>query len=1292
MVLSGELIQRPGYTSAASNHGRLKETTFNSSTTHETSRPPISPLEEAFEGLETLPVEDDLHPGARIPPRPKGVSFIPRTSPSKSPSRALSLPPESGHNSSLALRLEDVPEAHRAVSTMSKRSASSRKVQPVPLSNVRNGHRSSPSKQRQDTLVFIDEGEGEGEVDQSQTVPNPIGATQSMPELRESPERHNFPIAFLPNLIEHQKRTKQAVTYDFGVSSGEPDEPSSMSTWSHEYQAFSRYAGDAGFRPLTQAVIGENPPGIMVHSQSQSQEGAFKKKPTTLVVGTPSSTSESSQPERIWDSSQLYKEGRALFQHDSEEEPIPTQSIGGTQELVPTQLVYEAQTAHAEEGGTRATDGREASPPLIQALKISPAKVRGHHPSSPHSNTRDLDSGRPLAIGTQKIAQRNGRARAETPGLSPSKQNGTRSDLQYTPSKPVPVFPHPKTESTLTSSRSNPIRTSGSQNRDIDLSIISNINPSRRRQGPTTDALPSSRKLPPNPLKRNPLVRRRTPPDIDRYLFEKDEDLLTPSTGVYLSAVETFASGQNTGLFTTERRDTEQIALAAIPLESISKSLVKESFAAPGPVRKDEDIKKLTSPRKSDGDRSFTRTTTMTVHESLPEKATTAAMSDKTLVAKSLTVDSTPVKGEPKLDGASGSSTRSATEELHAPDQAEEDITGSSESGKDNASDYEPQEFQTQPDVLEQEAVMSDLSDEDESDALFQEQPRKRGAAVQGGRGMKRICRRKNSPKVAALMDHTATVEQSRTPNKKPILSPLDTTAVNRLGPTPSRRSTRTVRENRARTGSNAAGSIALGHLVMVRHSDSKRYYPGYAVERSGRVWQVDPCDGGVPVFAEPKHMRKCVFQEGDLIYVSPDGVGENIGDGIVVAVDERWEEERMVKIDIADEPGRYVAVKYLSVFEKHIKQWDSRKLTHKDLEAEDGVETMPPPTSTMIRSNSMVTPAKSNGNLSSIRIPQIGSNKPFFGAGFILSNCDESMAKRIKDRGGFIYNSWLYAYRFNGIFEKVKTNKLESRWIRRAEQVRGRNKDSELSPVQWIGDEIESSVKTIFVVAGKVATTAKNLIALALGVPIISSRWIDACEDTGERVDWIPYLLPSHNQPNPLMLDPELPGMLPLQMPDPLWGSPAYATAVLREILTHAPLIHRRLLLNKPMALYLSEACVQKLKEDTKGGKKAPSCSSPFAYLLLALGAQHVEAVEQHLHATDITLLKYDIIVVSDVWFNDIVPKKSKANKGMNNALSNAIEKGVMVISQSDLKLSIACGRFVKAPVLEKSSPTIDT
>ncbi|KAG8816719.1 hypothetical protein FRC19_011852 [Serendipita sp. 401] len=847
--------------------------------------------------------------------------------------------------------------------------------------------------------------------------------------------------------------------------------------------------------------------------------------------------------------------------------------------------------------------------------------------------------------------------------------------------------------------RSNPTPTFGSQNRDLGTATTA---PHSNRHYQPSNAPPLLGKLPSNPLKRNPLIRRRTPPDIDRYLFEKEVDVFsTPMEGTS-SALGTLLVEET---FKTAPKGpsvvSEAVAINALPGKTL-KLGIKESFSGHDsalPKDQDEAPPRSAIPEKIGLERSLSHrgiikeTETMTVHnESLPERATTVNMSGKTLVPIAPTLDPVILTEEPIQEPVSDSSTRSPTAEPNHLVRPERNIDDSSDSEGENISEYEPQDFATQQDTLEHEVTPSEQSEE-EGETLFHEQKRKRGAEVQGGRGLKRICRRKNSPKVDALMeDHTETPERSPPAIRRPILSPLDTRNIDTVGSMSTRRSTRATRESRTRTGSNARKSAALGHFVIVRRSETKRYFAGYAVERSGKHWQVDPCDGGVPIFAEPKHLRKCVFQEGDLVYVSPDGVGENIGDAIVIAVDERWDEERLVQVNIGDEPKRYVAARYLSVLERNIKQWDSRKITHKDLETEDGVETMLPPTSALGRSNSMITPAKTNTNGSSIRIPQVGSNKHFFGAGFILSNCDDTMARRIKDRGGFIYNSWLFAYRFNGGIEKIKSNKPESRWIRRAEQARGRNKGPDLPAVQWIGDEIESTVKTIFVVAGKVATTAKNLIALALGVPIISFQWIEACETAGERVDWIPYLLPSHNQPNPLALDPELPGILPLQMPDPMWGSQAYGVTVLRDILTHSPLLHRRILLNKPMALYLSDGCIQKLKDDSKEGKKAPSCSSPFAYLLLALGAQHVEAVEQHFHATDPTLLKYDIIVVSDAWFSDIIPKKSKANKGMNNALSTAIDKGALVISQSDLKLTIACGRVVKAPVSEKSSPTIDT
>jgi hypothetical protein len=88
-----------------------------------------------------------------------------------------------------------------------------------------------------------------------------------------------------------------------------------------------------------------------------------------------------------------------------------------------------------------------------------------------------------------------------------------------------------------------------------------------------------------------------------------------------------------------------------------------------------------------------------------------------------------------------------------------------------------------------------------------------------------------------------------------------------------------------------------------------------------------------------------------------------------------------------------------------------------------------------------------------------------------------------------------------------------------------------------------------------------------------------------GERVDWIPYLLPSHNIPSPLCV---IDGALPCQAPDFQWGSETlWDSAVLDSIMNYGPLAHRKILYGKQRVLYIAPGCIEKLVQDTDPVRK---------------------------------------------------------------------------------------------------------
>jgi hypothetical protein len=440
---------------------------------------------------------------------------------------------------------------------------------------------------------------------------------------------------------------------------------------------------------------------------------------------------------------------------------------------------------------------------------------------------------------------------------------------------------------------------------------------------------------------------------------------------------------------------------------------------------------------------------------------------------------------------------------MRIPQEDYEGVSSSESSEHDDTGDYKPGDTQSQS-QQEGTAVVLDRDEDSDPDMLFSRDrygtgSRKRNAKSQTGPATGAKRRRMNSPKVTPTLP-TLVPASLRKPNqpdsptaKKPILPPLQTSGAQFVG---VRRNTR----NRGQSNARAVTGAQIGHLVMVRFPDAKRYYPGHAVERAGRSWQVEPCDGGAAVFAEPKFIRRCEFRAGDLVTVAPGGDGgEDCGDAMVIGVDERWEEARAVLVRIGGDGGeeRHVQVRYLSVQERHIKGWDDRKVTHKDLEKDDGAESIP--SAALTRTTSMVIPnaLKASGN-SINRIPQIQPANYFKGVGFLLTGCDPLITKRLIEAGGYIYESWLGAYKFDGGFEKVRRQGTQRRWIRKQPSTgggRGRSKSTETPALQWIGNRDEQNVKTLFVVAGgEVKLTPKTLIGLAFGVPYVSHKWIEAC------------------------------------------------------------------------------------------------------------------------------------------------------------------------------------------------------
>jgi hypothetical protein len=86
-------------------------------------------------------------------------------------------------------------------------------------------------------------------------------------------------------------------------------------------------------------------------------------------------------------------------------------------------------------------------------------------------------------------------------------------------------------------------------------------------------------------------------------------------------------------------------------------------------------------------------------------------------------------------------------------------------------------------------------------------------------------------------------------------------------------------------------------------------------------------------------------------------------------------------------------------------------------------------------------------------------------------------------------------------------------------------------------------------------------------------------------------------------------------------------------------------------------------------------------------MGAQHVEAVETYTDATDPTLSKYDLIIMADTLL-DSINERDECSQSLEQALANARAGHGMVLNQSDMKMSIACGKLLAIP--DPTSPNL--
>ncbi|KAI0670390.1 hypothetical protein C8Q78DRAFT_1079362 [Trametes maxima] len=398
---------------------------------------------------------------------------------------------------------------------------------------------------------------------------------------------------------------------------------------------------------------------------------------------------------------------------------------------------------------------------------------------------------------------------------------------------------------------------------------------------------------------------------------------------------------------------------------------------------------------------------------------------------------------------------------------------------------------------------------------------------------------------------------------------------------TPATRPTKRLKSSSA---SRIAGGTATRVFALWRNIGY--YYPGTvrAAEGGGRYKIHFDDNDKSPV--ELKHMRLCRLHKGDHVHYREgqrsiratvldapacDATGQHRADDEILISSESGSEER-------------VPVQGLCVVARTIScEWADRVL------AEDAIVPACP------QKPASVSPTPDGGDTQNG--DKNAANNALAKAGFVVTLAPQGAAKdkdkealmaKIRQAGGVVFKDWTELFALGG-------DLTAKRWTLKAEDI------------EWKGPE---NVNKVFLISDDIHQKAKFLIALALGIPCISTDWLDAVKKETAFVDWNPYLLPAGFSDH---LNTRI-----SQLVDVDFGScDEQLTEIARNPVPAKVFSGKKILCIAPQFV---------LKKNGNGNQAAEAVPR----IILCMGAATVEAVKTT-NGASLGLDKYDYIVVRE-------------------------------------------------------------
>lgn len=374
---------------------------------------------------------------------------------------------------------------------------------------------------------------------------------------------------------------------------------------------------------------------------------------------------------------------------------------------------------------------------------------------------------------------------------------------------------------------------------------------------------------------------------------------------------------------------------------------------------------------------------------------------------------------------------------------------------------------------------------------------------------------------------------------------------------------------------------------VIAQWKQSNLWYSGIIHEHlSGNTYTVK-FDDGLEESVSTEHMRSNNLRAGDLVRF-----GKKNKDFKVVKVNHK---SNVATIDFGDGKDD-VEFKDIGIPTRIINSaWQDRLLDHRTV--------VPVIRNVDVKVKPTPSPSRSTASFLSLNTNAKGprqSYKFLQKVGLIVtlgSNTNDrtedgksrsDILSAVRDSGGVVIDD-LFKYL------KMDISYSPNRWV------------IERDAVQWVGEPKE--LQRLFLLADNYNLKPKYLMALALGIPCLSIKWLYACLDAGKELDWRPYLLP---QGRPTVLE----SVTPSQQIDLNWGErPEHLFDIMENPVASRLLEGQSVLCSGP--------------DMTPRGKDVDKASF-IVRIILAMGATRVEAVHDISYAAQ-PLSQYNLLILRE-------------------------------------------------------------